>query len=65
MNTLLNSLAYSVIFDSSDEDDVPRRRPKNIRERYSHFEVMDDVEFWRRFRVLAVETDCSTDPPSH
>lgn len=40
-------LAFSLIFDSSDEDDVPRK----IRERIPHFEEMDHVEFRRRFRL--------------
>ncbi|XP_051164287.1 putative nuclease HARBI1 [Leptopilina boulardi] len=43
---------FDVAFDSSsDEDNVPVRRPRWIRERSQHFDDFDDLDFETRFRL--------------
>lgn len=37
--------------DSSDDEDVVIRRPRWIREREDHFNNLDDVDFFTRFRL--------------
>uniref|UniRef100_A0A146M9Y5 Uncharacterized protein n=1 Tax=Lygus hesperus TaxID=30085 RepID=A0A146M9Y5_LYGHE len=45
------NFALQLIFDSSDEDDVPQRRPRQVKARTQHFEQMDELDFRRRFRL--------------
>lgn len=43
---------FDEAFDSSSDDEyVPLRRPRWIRERNQHFENFDDTDFETRFRL--------------
>ena len=51
MAAALNAIAYEVQSDEEYHDDIPRPRPRWIRERSSYFEEYDDVDFLTRFRM--------------